>query len=586
MATITIAADGTGDYTAPDSNAYAALSTGTTENIVNWKSGVYSPVGGRWWGRAAARAMTKRCTHQITGNGLVVFDARIFVPFTSSPSVTWHAASGTWRIELYTVAGGGTVSDIRGVWFGAETGNIFSDIVIGQVYRQADSLGQCNADGLTVAGMSTGAGIWYPATEISTVDATNAQVIYVWCPQDDTEFPAVQWGGIAAIAEQGGSSSDGTPRYSPLVFARDSGASSNDPSGSSVGPGFVVIGAGKNLIGSTYLNDADPSLPVSDVHYDSITMYCAGLDAFYTGSDQAGTVYSNWRLDGEWSYDDGRDPLTFPEFVDQNDRSCIFIADRSSGIEANGGSILIGNTHGAVQINGSGASGETRCSNISITDVTMTARPFVNDARWSEIKDSDNAIIARCTVKGFCTRGQFGGTNTLIFGNKISEWKESSINSNWSTSVVRIYNAGDDSPSTVSVKVYANFFDWRDTESDWAYAPIDIRAFASDTYPAGCLIARDNVMLLSSGQGAVRTAASGGGTISSNQTVLGTYTNATVEALSGSSDSSIGTSTTLSSLFSTGTTETPEIDTAENILSRGDIPIFRSARETAGATSC
>lgn len=586
MATITIAADGTGDYTAPDASAYAALSTGTTANTVNWKPGVYRPTGGRWWGRGQTRAMTKRCTHQVSGSGLVVLDNRIYVPLTASPSVTWSSAYGAWRIELYTCAGGGTVGDFGEVWFGAETGSSASDLVMGASYRPAASLAQVNADGLTIAGMSAGNGIWCAATETSTVDGSSAQVIYVWCPLDDAQLPAVQWGGIAATAEQNGSASAGSARYGALSFARDSTASANDPSGSTVGPGFVVVGGQKSLIGSTYANDADASLPVSDIEYDSVVMRGAAVDGMYIGADQAGTVYSGWNLSGDWYFNDHRDPATYPEFTDVNNRTAVFIGERATAITVTGGTVICGNSHGSLTIAGNGASGEVRPANCVITGVTMTCLPGANDSRWAVVTDADNCSISRCVVSGYTTRAQFGGAGTVIHGNNISGWEVGTITTHWSSAAMRVRSGGESDVANVSVKFYANLVDLRSSDSTYVWAAFDLSADTTNTIPAGAFVARDNVVLVADAtQACVRAVSVGGAAWSTNQTWVGGFTNATVQAYDSSSSSVIGTGGTLASLFSTGTVVAPTSDTSGNILTRGDTPIMRYALETAGATS-
>lgn len=576
MATITIAADGTGDYTAPNASAYAALSTGTTANTVNWKPGVYRPTTGRWWGRTASRAMTKRCTHQVSGSGVVLLDARVYVPLVASDYVRWKSAYGLWRIELYTCVGGGTVDDITDVWFGAETGTSPSDLVMGAAYAPAATRAQCNADGLTIAGMATGAGIWYPATETSEVDGSSCQVIYVWCPQGEAVLPALQWGGIAACASQAGSPSAGTPRYGALCFARDSGASANDPTGSTIGPGFVVVAASKNLLGSTFATDADASLPVSDVHYDSVVMRGAGVNGLYLGSDQAGTVYSGWLLDGEWAYDDHRDPLTKPEFTDVNNRSAIYIAERGTAFTADGGTVTMGNTHAAIEVKGNGAAGEVRPSGCVFSDINISARTGTNDARWAGVGDADDTTIARCTVTGFSTRGQFGGTGTLLHGNRISGCTVGTIDNLNGTTPIRIRTGGDTTPASVTVKLYANVVDLRGTDPAYVWSAFDLIANSAQDIPANCIDARDNVALVETGQVVFRAQRQGSGTWSTAQNWRGGFTNAAAEAADGgTSSASIGSTSTLASLFATGTVVAPTADTAANILRRGDTPIRR-----------
>lgn len=587
MATITIAADGTGDYLAPNASAYAALDTGTTANTINWKPGVYRPTTGRWWGRTASRAMTKRCTHQVSGSGTVLLDARIYVPLVASDYVRWDAPSGTWRIELYTCVVSGTVDSISDVWFGAETGDSPSDLVMGSSYAPAASLAQCNADGLTIAGMSTGAGIWFPATETSEVDgAVNAQVIYVWCPLDDAQLPAVQWGGIAAVASQSGGVSAGTPRYGAFCFARDTAASANDPSGSYVGPGFVLVGSGKNLIGSSYANDADPSLPISDVHYDSVVMRGFGLDAMYVGSDQAGTVYSGWVLDGDWICNDHRDPTTYPMFTDVNNRSVVFVDDRATAIEVDGGTITCGNLHAGIEVDGA-ASGEARPANCKFTNITMSCLTGANDSRWAAVTEADDTVIARCTISGFVTRGQFGGVRTLLHGNHISGWNVSTITTHWSSATIRIRTGGDTDKSTVSVKLYANYIDLRGSDPDYVWAAFDLSADGANTIPANCIDARDNVVLVEDAtQACFRAVSVGGASWSATQNWYGGWTNTTTQAYSSTGSTSQGTGQSLSSLFSTGTVTAPITDNSTDLITRGDIAIMRSAPEAGASCSC
>lgn len=579
MATITIAADGSGDFLAPNSSAYAALSTGSTANTVNWKPGVYRPTTGRWWGLLASRALDKRSTHQVSGSGTVLIDGRTYVPLVESDSVRWDAPSGTWRIELHTVGGGGgSIGDIYDVWFGAETGSSYSDLVMGASYRPAATLGQCNGDGLTVAGMATGAGIWFAVIETSEVDATSAQVIYVWCPLDDAQLPAVQWGGIAALAMQSGSASAGTPRYGALCFARDAASSSNDPSGSYVGPGFVVVGAGRHLLGSTSIDDADASLPVSEVHYDSVIMRGAGINGMRIGSDQTGTTYTDWRLDGEWLYDDHRDPLTCPVFEGTGfNLSAIFAGDRCHSLVVSGGQINVGNSHGAIEVNAIAATtAEARPQNCLFDGVTLTAKPGVNYSRWAGINGSDNAVLARCVVSGFCVRGQFGGIGTLLHGNHISGLTVGTVDDLQGTTPIRVRTGSDPVAADVRVKLYANVVDLRGTDPTYIWSGFDMIANTGQDIPAGCLDARDNVVLCETGQGAFRAQVLNSGTWSTNQTWIGGFTNAVSQAYNGgSSNNAIGTGTTIASLFSTGTVVAPTADSVTDILRRGDTPIRR-----------
>lgn len=585
MATITIAADGTGDYTGPTSAAYDALSTGSTANTVNWKPGVYTPTAGKWWGRAAKRAMTKRCTHQVSGSGYVVLDARVFVPLASSSYVTWYAAQGCWRIELYTTAGGGTLDGVTDVWFGAETGSSWSSIVIGDSYRPADSLANVGSDGLTVAGMSTGKGIWFAASESSTVDTGfTAQVIYVWCPQDDAELPAVQWGGIAACASMSGTPGAGSPRYGALCFARDTNASSNDPSGSTVGDGFILIGAGKHLIGTVANPDSDASLPVSDITYTGVQMYGAGVNGMFVGSGASGTTYTNIALTGDWLHDDARHPETYPEFTDVNNRSAVYVAERTDTVTVDGGTALVGNSHGAIEISGSGSTSDLRPQSCVFQDITITAKTGASDSRWAAVGDADNTVIARCRVRGFVTRGQFGGIGTLLHQNHISAWRVSTINTNWSITPIRIRTGGDTVPADVRVKLYGNLVDLRDSDATSVWAAFDLIANSSQDIPAGCIDARDNVALVAAGQAVFRAQSDGSGTWSTNQTWINGFTNASTQAYNGgTSQASTGSGTTLSSLFSTGTVSGLTTDTAANILTRGDTPIRRPAPEIGGA---
>lgn len=580
MATITIdasAVESGATYTAPHAAAYAALSTGTTANTVNWAPGVYRPTAGRWWGRSAPRGMTKRCTHQVIGSGTVLIDGRIYVPLVASDYVRWDAASGTWRIELYTCVSGGSVDASRDVvvWFGAETGASASDLVMGASYAAATSLANCNADGLTIAGMSAGKGIWYRATETSEVDgAVDAQVIYVWCPLDDAQLPAVQWGGIAAVACQSGAVSAGTPRYGALVFARDTAASANDPSGSSVGPGFVVVGA-QRLVGTTAFNDADPSLPISDLHWDSVVMRGAVLDGFYVGST-TGSVVSGVLLDGDWSYDDHRDPATEPAFADVTNRSAIYIDEYSASVQVQGGVVSIGNSHGALNIKGTGASGDSRVADCSIIGVDLTCKAGANDARWGVITDADDCTIARCTISGFTSQGQFGGVGSLLHGNHISGLQPNTTNASADSVAMRVRCGSDTDPTSVRVRMYANYVDLTGTDPGeiWAAYGIVAQSGGGDV-PAGALDARDNVAIVGTGQAALRAEVTGGATLSSNQTWVGGYTNATTQAYSATSEGAIGTGTTLAGLFSTGTVVAPTTDTAANILRRGDTPLRR-----------
>lgn len=587
MATITIAADGSGSHLAPNASAYAALATGSTANTVNWKAGVYVPEAGKWWGLAGDyhHALDKRTTHQVTGGGEVVLDGRVFVPTGVSPYVVWHA-SGTWRIELFTTNGGGSIDEMLGVWFGAETGSTAGDIVVGASYKMAASLAQVNSSGLTVSGMASGNGIWYTAIESSTVHAgKQARVIYVWCPLGQAQRPAEQWGGIASVGTMRGSTlGGGCPYLGAFCYSRNT-TTSNDPSGSYVGPGFIVVGAGRHLLGSSLHSDADNSRPVSDIEYDGVAMLAPGKDGLRLASNGTSTIYSSWRLGGDWSFDDGRDPLTEPEFIDQNNRSAVYVGARVTGLEVDGGTCTTGNTHGVVEVSG-GDSGEARPSNCSFIGIAATARLGVNDARWANINNGDNCTFARWTVRGYCTRAQIGGTGTLFHGINLAEWKRSTIDSNNNIAPFRIRTASDAVPSAVTVKLYANVVDLRDTDST-TYAAFDfITAGGGGNIPAGCIDGRDNVTLLRSSGQAVFRAQNQGGSWSTNQQWRGGHTSGAVQAYDGGSTRTpAGTSRTFAQLFSTGTTSAPTSATNASILARGDVAIMRVAPEAAAASA-
>jgi len=428
------------DWTTLSSGAYAVLSGGSL-NTVSVASGyVYTPSGGRWWGKSASATMDKPVVYSVTGSGTpdVVFDGRVHVPMTAQSYITYDG-DDIWRIELYNNGGVGTAVAASNVYFGALGGATVSEIERGIEYRPASSKAEVGPLGLNLADMRAGKGIWFGTTEASVVSGT-ASVIYVWCPNGASQNPAVQWGGIAAVAGMGGAGAAGSPRYSPFVVWK---TASNDPTGTIVQEGFTVIGADKHSLGHIKPADAVATQPVSDILYQSVRCY-GGQDCFVVGSDAAGTILTNFRLEGEWTHDTLRNPAYYPQTVSLGVREIVGIGRYARFFEVRGGRVILGDTHGAVSLNSGATADDAQIGeDCSVSGTVFTCYAGTSYARSMATSDVTRTIISDVLFKGFVTKAQLGGTGTELHNVHWQLQQYSDVDNDETKTVVEIRNSLD-----------------------------------------------------------------------------------------------------------------------------------------------
>lgn len=420
MATIDIypgAPNSGGSFSSANASAYAALAAGSL-NTVRWRGGYrYVCEAASWWGLGEQVGCRKPCQHVVVpygGSSEVIVDClQRYGP--ADTSGTWSAGDGLWYIDLFA-ANAAPDPERDQIWLGAVAADTWASTYIGASYRQASSKANCSGDGLTIAGMLAGKGVWF----FESVGGIGR--LWVWCPNGAAQPPAVQWGGIGVmIPPSTAPTTSCNKKHSPFVFGRNS-VGSDDPSGSNVGEGFRIVGArirhlGSNPVGSQADN-------ISSITYNGVRAY-GGMSLLRMGSDTAGVSLSGWTLDG-CTYDDMIEPIYNPlgpsdgvgVIGASSDR--VYLEPGVHSLTVRDLDMRMQSCHTAINCETDGAASGDRPSSVLYSDVRLTCKPVPTGtyvtARPFSCRNCTDLTLSEARFEGFSTRGHLSGIRTLISG--------------------------------------------------------------------------------------------------------------------------------------------------------------------------
>mgnify|MGYP006348090223 CR=1 FL=1 len=543
MATFDIGPSDT--YTIPNAALYAAMTGGSTRDIIRWDAGfIYRPTAGSWWGLSGggAGAMDKAAWHQITGGSSVVIDGRIvYAPgsLASEPTLAYQG-DGIWYWDLYSAPDASipATDTVTEMFVGAATGVLVSEFVAGWQYMMADSLVNVDSTGTTVAGMIAGKGIWF-GTKFGS-GGTRSSRVYVWTGSASIT-PDIYWDGIAFSSKQSGAAVAGpSPRYSPFVLR---GSASNNASTTIVEAGFIIAGTPWCALGSPPEANtvAGAGAIVSNVAYHGVEVI-GGFRGIYLGSDTATTTVGSTSLGGftvdeNSIFDDRIDPAYYPARPGDgsNSHETVSIESRVKNFTIRDTTIRSGNTHGSINFAcDETTDAEVQSQNLYAANVECYCRDNAGYARGLTLKNSLNGTVYNCLFQGYTVQSQVGGTGTLLYQStwRLGYENYNDVQDSHSYIQIRTFDEGD--PSTVTVKLYRNTFDRRGDAGRGvteAWSCVEVRASTSGgLIAANTLDARGNVTLGDAGTVGVWVTDSGGQVVDKAQRWTGNWRNFTNEA--------------------------------------------------------